>query len=127
VINLITIKNFSKIYARLHRKKPSWTLVPGHSAFPIHPWLNRQITVREAARIQAFPDNLEFMGSKMEQCKQIGNAFPALAAEAFGNIIRKAIENNWTVENVSSLALYSLVDIEPQRTLGDYSNERSSP
>ncbi len=33
------IKSFSKVLFRLDRNQPSHTLVPGHSAFPIHPWL----------------------------------------------------------------------------------------
>ena len=75
------IKNFSHVYRRLHRNEPSITLVPGHNAFPIHPWLNRLLTVREAARIQTFPDNLEFFGPSKDQCIQVGNAFPCMMAE----------------------------------------------
>jgi DNA (cytosine-5)-methyltransferase 1 len=104
------ISSFSKVFFRLDRNSPSPTLVPGHSAFPIHPWLNRQITVREAARIQTFPDNIEFLGGSGSQCKQVGNAFPPLAAETFANFIIKAIENNWIKSNVSNLAYYSLID-----------------
>src|SRR5690606_33717147 len=84
------IKSFSKVFFRLDRNQPSHTLVPGHSAFPIHPWLHRQLTVREAARIQTFPDSTEFLGNHGQQCKQVGNAFPPLAAEVFANAIWKA-------------------------------------
>ena len=104
------IQSFSKVFFRLDRNKPSHTLVPGHSAFPIHPFLNRQLTVREAARIQTFPDYLEFLGSHGQQCKQVGNAFPPMAAEVFANMISKAISNNWQEENLSGLVHYSLVD-----------------
>ncbi|MFL2569985.1 MAG: DNA cytosine methyltransferase [Flavobacteriales bacterium] len=104
------IKGFSKVFFRLDRNKPSHTLVPGHSAFPIHPFLNRQLTVREAARIQTFPDNLEFLGTHGQQCKQVGNAFPPLAAEYFANIIAKSMSNDWKEESTSKLAYYSLVD-----------------
>ena len=105
------IQSFSKVFYRLNRNLPSPTLVPGHSAFPIHPWLNRQITIREAARIQTFPDSFEFFGGSGDQCKQVGNAFPPLAAETFANYIIKAIENGWTKDKVSNLALYSLIDV----------------
>lgn len=52
-----------------------------------HPELNRAITPREAARIQSFPDNFEFLGSKTEICKQIGNAVPPLLAKAIADSI----------------------------------------
>jgi len=104
------IQSFSKVFFRLDRNSPSPTLVPGHSAFPIHPWLNRQLTIREAARIQTFPDSVEFMGGIGDQCKQVGNAFPPMAAEIFANYIIKAIENDWKGNAVSNLALYSLID-----------------
>ena len=104
------IKNFSHVYRRLHRKEPSITLVPGHNAFPIHPWLNRLITAREAARIQTFPDSLILKGSSKDQCTQVGNAFPCLLAELLGEIITKTETNNWTKDNTSNLANYSLLD-----------------
>ena len=104
------IKNFSHVYRRLHRDEPSITLVPGHNAFPIHPWLNRLITVREAARIQTFPDEIEFCGSSKDQCIQVGNAFPCLVAQRFGEIIQKTIQNNWKPDNFSKLANYSILD-----------------
>ncbi|MBG76876.1 MAG: Modification methylase HaeIII [Alphaproteobacteria bacterium MarineAlpha5_Bin12] len=104
------IKNFSHVYRRLHRNEPSITLVPGHNAFPIHPWLNRLITTREAARIQTFPDDLEFAGSSKEQCIQVGNAFPCMLAERLGESIIKAVTNNWMPNNISKLANYSILD-----------------
>jgi len=104
------IKNFSHIYKRLHRMQPSMTLVPGHNAFPIHPYLNRQITNREAARIQTFPDDLIFQGSSKEQCTQIGNAFPPLMAQKIGEMILKALKNDWKPGSESKLAKYSYLD-----------------
>lgn len=104
------IKSFSKVLFRLDRNSPSHTLVPGHSAFPIHPWLDRQLTIREAARIQTFPDEIEFLGNHGQQCKQVGNAFPPMAAEVFANAIKKAIINDWKEDNISNLVHYSLVE-----------------
>lgn len=69
-------KNFGSTFKRLDRNKPSLTMVPGHNAFPIHPWLHRSLTVREAARIQMFPDDFELMGNRQKQCMQVGNAVP---------------------------------------------------
>jgi len=104
------IKSYSKVFFRLDRNQPSPTLVPGHSAFPVHPWLDRQLTVREAARIQTFPDEIEFLGSHGQQCKQVGNAFPPMAAETIANSISKAISNDWNEETTSNLAYYSLIE-----------------
>lgn len=69
-------RNFGSTFKRLDRNKPSLTMVPGHNAFPIHPWLHRSLTVREAARIQTFPDDYIFCGSRQKQCMQVGNAVP---------------------------------------------------
>ncbi len=52
-----------------------------------HPFLNRAITPREAARIQSFDDKFIFYGSKVHIRKQIGNAVPPLMAEAIANHI----------------------------------------
>lgn len=74
------IKNFSHVYKRLSRKKPATTMVPGHNAFPLHPTENRSLTVREAARIQTFPDDVIFEGNRQNQCIQVGNAVPVKLA-----------------------------------------------
>jgi DNA (cytosine-5)-methyltransferase 1 len=105
------VKNFSHVFKRLHRNKPSLTLVPGHNAFPIHPWLNRALTVREAARLQTFPDEIEFRGSREDQCLQVGNSFPPLLAELIANNLIKAESNGWIPGAVPKLARYSLVDL----------------
>ncbi|WP_423494522.1 DNA cytosine methyltransferase [Microbacterium esteraromaticum] len=81
--------------ARLDPTKPSTTIRAGggygpkgdHLAGfhpPIHPFKPRQLTVREAARIQSFPDDWILQGSKTAQGRQIGNAVPVKLAEAIG-------------------------------------------
>lgn len=54
-----------------------------------HPFLNRAITVREAARIQSFPDTFRFYGTKTSQMKQVGNAVPPMLANAIAKQVIK--------------------------------------
>jgi DNA (cytosine-5)-methyltransferase 1 len=51
-----------------------------------------RLTPRMVARIQSFPDDWEFMGSKTIACRQIGNALPPLVARAVGLAIRRALQ-----------------------------------
>ncbi len=88
------LKNFSHVYKRLHRKRPSGTMVPGHNAFPLHPTLDRALTVREAARLQTFPDKLIFEGTRQEQCILVGNAVPVQLAKILAKSIKESINSN---------------------------------
>lgn len=84
-------KNFGNTYKRLDRKRPALTMVPGNDAFPIHPTLHRSLTVREAARIQTFPDTMIFEGNRRQQGHQVGNAVPPLFSEKLGHFVSTQI------------------------------------
>ena len=57
-----------------------------------HPFLHRAITVREAARLQSFPDDFIFYGTKTSQMKQVGNAVPPKLSKKIAELIRKDME-----------------------------------
>jgi DNA (cytosine-5)-methyltransferase 1 len=73
-------------YRRL-RSDMAMTLVAGHSALPVHPSLHRTISVREAARLQGFPDNYVFAGPRSSQPLQVANAVPPPLARAIGTAL----------------------------------------
>lgn len=85
------IKNncHSGIYKRLDPNKPSVVISNYRKNMLIHPSQNRGLSVREAARIQSFPDEFVFEGTLMHIQQQIGNAVPPLLAET---IFKKIIE-----------------------------------
>lgn len=89
------VKNYSHVYKRLSMDTPATTMVPGHNAFPVHPVLHRTLTVREAARIQGFPDWMKFIGTRQQQCTLVGNAVPPLLAEHFASNIAKCLKGNF--------------------------------
>ena len=75
------------IYHRLNPNEPAVTIGNYRKAMLIHPRENRGLSVREAARLQSFPDSYEFKGSIGFQQQQVGNAVPPFLARAVFNII----------------------------------------
>ena len=79
---------------RLSGDKPSPTLVPGHSNFPVHPKEDRSITVREAATITGFPNDYKFFGTHSKRCEHVGNAVPPLLAQAIARECNKTFDES---------------------------------
>ncbi|MCF2137758.1 MAG: DNA (cytosine-5-)-methyltransferase [Candidatus Thorarchaeota archaeon] len=82
-------------YGRLRPDMPSYTVNtyfhrPGNGSF-IHYSQDRMISLREAARLQSFPDAFVFQGSLSSICKQIGNAVPPLLARAVGLTLKTGL------------------------------------
>lgn len=77
------------IYRRLDPAKPSVVIGNFRKNMLIHPHENRGLSVREAARLQSFPDNFVFKGSIGLRQQQVGNAVPPLLAKA---VFRTVVE-----------------------------------
>lgn len=85
---------FTDKFKRLWKKKPSWTITAHlckDGYVYIHPTQSRTITVREAARLQSFPDRFMFRGPRSSQFRQVGNAVPPLMAKAMALGIKKIL------------------------------------
>lgn len=97
-VELYGRQQFATTWGRLQWDKPSPTIdtrfdTPSNGRNS-HPYLNRSITPREAARIQSFPDKFVFYGNKCAICKQIGNAVPPLLAKAIALHLKKELSND---------------------------------
>ncbi len=57
-----------------------------------HPEQNRTISIREAARLQGFPDEFAFHGDRSSQYDQVGNAVPVTLAEAIAHEVRRCLD-----------------------------------
>ena len=82
------------IYLRLNYDEPSGTVVNVRKSMWIHPTLDRAISIREAARLQTFPDSFVFCGSKDKQYQQVGNAVPPIMAKSIAKKLAKILKDN---------------------------------
>ena len=91
-----TTEHFDDKYKRLDLRQPSRTIT-AHIArdgyWYIHPEEDRTLTMREAARIQSFPDRFRFAGTPSHAFRQIGEAVPPLVARAVGRSLLKSISH----------------------------------
>lgn len=83
----------NSIYLRLNSSEPSGTVINVRKSMWIHPKLDRAISVREAARLQSFPDDFIFYGTKDSQYQQVGNAVPPLMAEKIAEYLLEQIKD----------------------------------
>lgn len=81
---------FWSFLLKLAKDRPAWTIQaqPGPAIGPFH-WENRRLSVEEMARLQTFPRDLTYVGSRLSIQRQLGNAVPSLLAE----VLARAIKN----------------------------------
>ncbi|MCC5908324.1 MAG: DNA cytosine methyltransferase [Balneolaceae bacterium] len=101
------------LFGRLWWNRPSVTIrteffKPEKGRY-LHPVQHRPITHREGARLQTFPDEFQFCGSKIEIARQIGNAVPPLLAEAIARSASALLieEENYIIQVSETELLYS--------------------
>ena len=91
------------VYGRLHPDKPAGTITGRFDSFTrgrfAHPLEDRNITLREGARLQGFSDDHVFLGTQEEIAAQIGNAIPPLLARTVAEAIASAFSSE-TVDHV---------------------------
>lgn len=84
-------RKFNEAWTRYHGDRPSRTIDTGHRNH-FHYEHNRVPTIRENARLQSFPDDFVFLGTRTQQNRQVGNAVPPLLGYHLGLALKKAIE-----------------------------------
>ncbi|GLP89558.1 hypothetical protein GCM10007868_06330 [Gluconobacter frateurii] len=104
----------TKRYGRPKKEDLSCTILTKcdiHWGAYIHPEQNRSFTVREAARLQSFPDKFIFQGNRTEQFIQVGNAVPPLLGRAIAKKIptlkNQAFLRKIDTENCYNLPLFA--------------------
>lgn len=105
----------TKRYGRLDHNGIGSTILTKcdpHWGTYIHPEQERVISVREAARIQSFPDHFRFFGSLSEQYEQVGNAVPPMFAKAIGDSIGEWLEIDGNSHNKKSIWVHPQTEMK---------------
>lgn len=106
---------------KLNLEKPSFTIIVGSDKGGgkghVHPIEAREVTPRESARIQTFPDWWEFTGSVRHPIRQIGNAVPPLLAFAVGNAVREQIFGMSAIDFKDAVKMLSQQHLFPELKL----------
>jgi DNA (cytosine-5)-methyltransferase 1 len=94
---------------RLQGDEPCKAITSGARSEFLHPTAHRNLTLRECARIQTFPDSFQFLGSASERALLIGNAVPPRLAEVLGEILLNALQQGASAPSYDEGALLSFV------------------
>ena len=89
---------YGNTYARLNSSQPGMTITRNYACISssrcIHPFVDRGLTAREAARIQSFPDSYIFKGTKTDIEIEIGNSVPPILGREIGLAIKDMLDDN---------------------------------
>ena len=107
-------RKFNEAWTRYHSQKPSKTIDTGHRNHFHYKW-NRIPTVRENARLQSFPDDFEFLGTKTQQNRQVGNAVPPLLAQAIAEEMLIHLEKGFTEYHEETVLKAGVHEIDGQK------------
>lgn len=98
---------FANCYCRLWWDKPSTTITRNlgcvSSSRCVHPKQPRALSTREGARLQGFPDDYQFYGTRSERNLQIGNAVPTFLARAIKDAIKTYLQENDHGQSVADI------------------------
>ena len=100
------------IYLKLKYDEPSGTVVNVRKSMWVHPAISRALSVREAARLQTFPDSFVFMGTKDSQYQQVGIAVPPILARAIAETVLKYLDSHEDAPEKDKILIEMVTDPE---------------
>ena len=114
---------------RLNPNRPSFTIVVGSDKGGgkghVHPYTPREVTPRESARLQSFPDFWEFSGTSRHPIRQVGNAVPPIFAGVIGAHLLKEVFGHKNVPDYNEIVKRLGVDyIKGENIFNNYSENK---